>query len=103
MNSLIAQGIPSLDQLDRHPERGPLVILEMAIEVATSSLAAVHPELWLEDEHGPLDQKVPIQVHRLLAQATRLRRAIARYLSLLDERDAQERNATPYPNDDMPF
>jgi hypothetical protein len=103
MNSLIAQRAHSLDQLDRHPELGPLAILEMAIEVATSSLAAVHPELWLEDEHGPLDHKVPVQVHRLLAQATRLRRASARYQSYLDERDAQERNATPNSDDGLPF
>jgi hypothetical protein len=103
MNFLIAQGIPSLDQLNRHPELGPLAILEMAIEVATSSLAAVHPELWLEDEHGPLDYKVPVQVVRLLAHATRLRRAAARYQSMLDARDAQERNAKPNSDDDMPF
>lgn len=101
MNTVLTRGIPHPDQLDRHPELAALAILEMSLEVALNALAAVHPELWLEDEHGPLDHKLPVQVPRLLAQAARLRRAIARYQSLLDERDAQDRKKSS--DNEIPF
>ena len=92
--------LPDPDDLDRHCQLAPIALLEMAIEITVNALATVHPELWLEDEHGPLE--VPVQVDRLLAQAVRLRRAIARYRAMLEERDAQEtKSATP--DDDMPF
>jgi hypothetical protein len=102
MNSIIASGIPFPDQLDRHPERAPLAILGMALEVTINSLATVHPEVWLEDEHGPLAHKVPSQAHRLLAHAVRLRRAMARYQSMLERQDALDRQPDPTA-DDMPF
>jgi hypothetical protein len=94
-------GLPYPDQLDRHCELAPLAILEIALEVTVNTLAAVHPELWLEDERGPLDHQVPAEVHKLLAQATRLRRAITRYQSILEKRDAHGSKAPP--GDDMPF
>lgn len=95
--------LPHPDQLDRHCELAPLVILEMALEVTSNALATVHPELWLEDEHGPLDHQVPVEAHRVLAQATRLHRAIDRYRAKLDERDEQESKAKPKPEGDMPL
>jgi hypothetical protein len=98
MTSIFAPGIPFPDQLDRHPERAPLAILGMALEVTINSLATVHPEAWL----GPLAHKVPSQAHRLLAHAVRFRRAMARYQSMLERQDALDRKPDP-DSDDMPF
>jgi len=87
---------PQPDQLDQHPQLGPLAVLEAALEVAMNALAAAHPELWLEDEHGPL--QVPVQVDRLLANAARLRRTLSRYRASLQQAD---RPRAP-PTDDHP-
>jgi hypothetical protein len=95
--------LPYPDQLDRHCELAPLAILERALEVTSSALSTVHPELWLENEHGPLDHQVPVEARRVLAQATRLRRAINRYRTMLDKRDEQESKAKPKPGGDVPL
>jgi len=93
---------PSPDRLDRHPELAALAVLETAAYVAANAVLAEHPEIWLEDEHGPLDDRVPKEVHRLLDLARHLRKAIARYHSLLDRLDAEER-AKPNDPNDPPF
>jgi hypothetical protein len=89
---------PQPDQLDQHPQLGPLAVLEASLRVAVNALAAAHPELWLEDEHGPLP--VPVLVDRLLAHATRLRRALARYRASLQQADRPSAAPT---TDDIPF
>lgn len=87
------------DQLDRHPQLGPLALLDAALEVAANALAAAHPELWLEDERGPLADQVPVQVNRLLAHAARLRKALSRYRASLQHRP----NVPSADEDDFPF
>jgi hypothetical protein len=95
--------IPLPDQIDCHSELAPLVILEVALEVTDNAFFAAYPELWLEDEDGrPLADNVPVPIHKLLDQAARLRRAIARYRSMLDKREAEERKAAEDP-DNIPF
>lgn len=94
--------LPSPDQLDRQPQLGPLAILEAVLEVAECAVAAAHPELWLEDERGPLAYQVPVHVDRLLADADRLRKAIGRYRASL--RQPGKRSDTPRGDaDDLPF
>ena len=97
---MMSWDFPQPDQLDRHPQLGPLAVLEAALEVAVNALAAAHPELWLEDEHGPL--QVPVQVDRLLAHAGRLRKALSRYRASLQQVD-KPNSAPPTDSDDFPF
>ena len=92
--------VPSPQDLDRHCELGPLAALNFALCLTTSALYAAHPELWLEDEHGPQIALVP-HVRRFLDLTSRLGRAIARYRQTLADHDARQR-PTPDP-DDMPF
>ena len=92
---------PTPQDLDRHCELGPLAALSFALGLTTTALYAAHPELWLEDEHGPQIARVPPQVRRLLDLVHRLDRAIARYRQSLAELDARER--APDDSDDMPF
>ncbi len=94
--------LPSPDQLDRHPQLGPLAILEAVLEVTECAVAAAHPELWLEDERGPLAYQVPVEVNRLLADADRLRKAIGRYRASL--RQPGKQGDTPCRDaDGLPF
>ncbi len=93
---------PTPDRLDRHPELAALAVLESAVHVGTNAVLAEHPEIWLEDEHGPLESCVPKEVHRFLDHARHLRKAIAHYHALLDRLDAEER-ARPYDPNDVPF
>jgi hypothetical protein len=93
--------VPTPQDLDRHCELGPLAALNFALDLTTTALYAAHPELWLEDEHGPQAALVPAHVRRFLDLVHRLDRAIARYRQSLADHDAQEL-AQPDP-DDMPF
>ncbi len=79
-----------------------MAMLDATLEISYVAFFAAYPELWLEDEQGPLLEEVPKNVHRLLDQVSRLRRAIARYQAQLEAHDDQERTAAKYPND-MPF
>ncbi len=99
---MMSWDFPFPDQLDQHPQLGPLAILEAALEVTVNAVAAAHPELWLEDEHGPLAHQVPVQLNRLLAHADRLRKAILRYRASLRQADRPSA-ATPADPDDSPF
>lgn len=99
---MMSWDIPLPDQLDRHPELGPLAILEIALEVAENAVAAAHPELWLEDERGSLANRVPVQVDQLLAQARRLRKAIGRYRANLQQ-PGEPSAVPPRDPDDLPF
>ena len=93
--------VPTPQDLNRHCELGPLAALNFALGLTTSALYAAHPELWLEDEHGPQSALVPPHVRRFLDLVHRLGRAIARYRQTLSDHDAQQR---PRPDpDDMPF
>jgi hypothetical protein len=93
---------PSPDRLARHPQLAALAMLETAAFVASDAILAAHPEIWLEDEHGPMDDRVPKEVRGLLDRARLLRKAIARYHALIDRLDAEAR-AEPYDSDDVPF
>jgi len=93
--------VPTPQDLDRHCELGPLAALNFSLALTTTALYAVHPELWLEDEHGPQTAQVPPHVRRFLDLLRRLDRAIARYRQTLAEHDARER--APDDTDDMPF
>jgi len=93
--------VPTPQDLDRHCELGPLAALNFSLALTTTALYAVHPELWLEDEHGPQTAQVPPHVRRFLDLVRRLDRAIARYRQTLVEQDARER--APDDADDMPF
>jgi hypothetical protein len=93
---------PLPDQLDQHPQLGPLAILEAALEVTENAVAAAHPELWLEAEDGSPAYQVPVQVRRLLANAGRLRKAISRYRASLQQVDWPSA-APSADSDDSPF
>jgi len=91
---------PQPDQLDQHPQLGPMAVLEAALDVAVNTLAAAHPELWLENEHGSL--QVPVQVNRLLTHADRLRKALSRYRASLQPVEKPS-PAPPADSADFPF
>lgn len=93
--------VPTPQDLDRHCELGPLAALHFALGLTTTALHTAHPELWLEDEHGPQIALVPPHILRFLDLVHRLDRAIARYRQHLAAHDARER--TPPDPDDMPF
>lgn len=93
--------MPTPPDLDRHCELGPLAALNFALGLTNTAIYAAHPELWLEDEHGPQLARVPPHVLRFLDLVHRLDRAIARYRRHLADQDARER--TPPDSDDMPF
>lgn len=95
---MMSWDFPFPDQLDRHPQLGPLAIIEAALEVAESAVAAGHPELWLEAEDGSSAYQAPVQVRQLLVHASRLRRALRRYRASL-----QMSSAIPRDTGDIPF
>jgi hypothetical protein len=87
--------------IDRNCELAPLAILETALEITARALVAAYPELWLEDERGPMGHRVPPHIHKLLKDINSLRRRVGRYESAPPEL-AESRREDVDP-DDEPF
>ena len=95
-------GPPTISQLEHAPELAILAALAAVLDLATDAVLAANPQLF--DDERPYWVSLPDQVpvaDRLLRDAARLRRTMARYRQAIITPLAAA--ADPQPNDDHLF
>lgn len=88
---------PGLRELQSFPERGPLLMLSAALELAESALRLEHPclDFGLPDPHD-LPPTTELLAELLIARFGELQSLLARY-------DTAAAHAAGTPRDDLPF
>ena len=91
---------PTVPELVRAPELAAIILLEHALDIATSALVAEHPTL-IDDFHRPREQgRVVSLAHTICLRTGALRDTLVRYRRAVRDAASVADNA---PDDDLPF